>query len=472
MSFLGKIFRSRRGPLSGPSSWPLTVHVRVPGARVRMDADRFVGVTNDQGYLTFNGFTAKATTIHVDKDGYDGVGHSVMLAGRAQQICFGPPCPEGDVLLPPLRISRRYPAEAGYLTIQDTTFRTDTGAPWQWRGTTSFLLFFRYLRGENIRPLLDYYVAKGFNLVRVLGMVDWAHRPEVAGQFWPQKWPRFFQSLDEFFALLASYGLRCEFVTFADGQIVMPDEAQQDHHAAQVMEVARGHWVPKIEWVNEPFKNIPGKAPRAAEIGKRYRGTSPILMASGASGLDIDTNDWATFDRLSLDYVTSHPPRSDDWPRKVKDAEDWQRKLNRPVVNDEPKGADEGPETGSRSNVPDDFAAAAGVSALLTPGFTFHSTAGNSSERFPPVTEQCADATLWALDFVGPDAQTGAYTAGHLSTCPITHSDDRALRTFGSIQGNHATVVVVRPTAAWTPQPQGGWQIVDHPRRGFLKLAR
>jgi hypothetical protein len=79
-----------------------------------------------------------------------------------------------------------------------------------------------------------------------------------------------------------------------------------------------------------------------------------VLMASGA--YDIENGFLC-----ALDYVTIHNPRDDEWPRKAKDALDIRDGFDgyagahRPVVSDEPIGADENNKPGSRSNVPDDF---------------------------------------------------------------------------------------------------------------------
>lgn len=379
------------------------------------------------------------------------------------------PLPATWYQLPKLLIATRpTPAEHGLLRKDGYTFRDETGAPWQWRGCTDFLLLFLHLTGVDIAPIVAERVTLGFNLLRVLGMNAW---PETGGQFYPQQWPDYYIKLGALADRLATAGVRMEFVVFADAQVVMPTAAEQDAHFDRVMETLQGKWNVLIEVANEPFQNIPGGEDRAAAIGKRWQGRTPLLIASGGYA----TDDMAVLVPWMIDYLTLHTDRGPEWPRKQKDCLEYRWALNNawPVVSDEPMGADEVAKA-QRSNVPDDFASAAGVCGIQVPGGTFHSTDGLYSRLFRPVTKLCAqqwaDALLWA----GPYAQLGNYTAGHLGGSPIAHSDATALRTFASIAGETAKVVVVRPSAEWTPIPQNGWRIVKQsgPHGAFLDMVR
>lgn len=111
------------------------------------------------------------------------------------------------------------------LTIRDFRFWDATGQPWIWKGCTDFLLYQRFLEGEDIRPILLDRRYVGANLLRVLGMCH-----NIA-RFYPRDYgDRYFTALPEFCALLGRYGFRCEFVVFADAQIIMPNESEQQEH--------------------------------------------------------------------------------------------------------------------------------------------------------------------------------------------------------------------------------------------------
>jgi hypothetical protein len=72
------------------------------------------------------------------------------------------------------------------------------------------------------------------------------------------------------------------------------------------------------------------------------------------------------------------------------------------------------------------------------------------------------------------DAQLGAYTRGGLGNVPLAHGDDKALRTFCSLQGGRADCIVIRPSTDWVAQAINGWTIVmqEGPRGTRIVLQR
>ena len=81
------------------------------------------------------------------------------------------PSATAEALQQPAEESRPFPPERGRLRVEGPRFYDANNEIWRWRGATQFLLFARYLNGENITPQLDWLVASGFNVIRVFGEV-------------------------------------------------------------------------------------------------------------------------------------------------------------------------------------------------------------------------------------------------------------------------------------------------------------
>jgi hypothetical protein len=64
-------------------------------------------------------------------------------------------------------------------------------------------------------------------------------------------------------------------------------------------------------------------------------------------------------------------------------------KHNKPVIYDEPMGADEVNQPGKRSNVPKYFGVLGSVLTMVSAVY-FHSTAGLACNGLGPITRQCA----------------------------------------------------------------------------------
>jgi hypothetical protein len=411
-----------------------------------------VKTTNQDGWVGFDGVSSRQNSLDLAKPGFPPYHVTFFgdteLSGSQQNICIGTVGSAVDIILPAWK-SLTAGTESGLIHIEGTDFKTTGGQLWQWRGVTDFLLFWKFLVGQDILPIVNERIALGFNTFRVLGMNGWAESPD----FFPQSHGDYYDKLSAFADFLASKRMRFEFVVFADAQKVMLDESQRNAHAGRIVETLKGKWNVFIEWANEPFQNIPGGSAAAYAIGKPYQGTTPLLMASG----DYENGD------NKLDYLTLHTDRGGEWPRKSKDAVEYQWAYHILTIGDEPMGAAEFDQPGRRSNVVSDFGDAAGVFALQTNGATFHSEEGLFSNLFGPTVTACAKAWILSMKTVGPVAHTGQYTAGHLDNCPFAHDDALALRTFAQLMGGEAWVVVIRPTTNWTPVVKNGWHIESNP---------
>ncbi len=370
------------------------------------------------------------------------------------QVVFPPPPPPPPGLLLALQVDGR-----GF---------TEGGRPWIYRGFTDFLLYQKYLAGTDLDAILRERVDVGANTVRVLGMVtSFSH-------FYPQEHADYYDKLRPFADLLSSYGLRLEFVVFADAQIVMPNTAEEQVHIDKVVTGFGSVTNVLLEVCNEPFKNIPGGEVAADALAQRILGKG-FLVATG-NYIYPDAGAPVPF---SGNYITNHPERKPEWPRTSKDQYDFAEVYHKPVVSDEPMGAAE-TDSSSRSAQPDDFAYFAAESALAGAGGTFHSDSGVQSEALGSVQRLSARAFFDAMKWVPVDAQHWPYQRGDanggpgIGNMPLEHTDALALRTFCKGNGSEEFCVAIRPTEGWSAIPRDGWRILDQsgPHGSLVHLGR
>jgi hypothetical protein len=374
--------------------------------------------------------------------------------------------------------------EEGPLVIAHPTICDPLGT-WRWKGFSDFLLFYRYLIGEDITPLINDRLGVGATLVRVFTMVAW---DDITPRFYPQDFPDYYGQLTAFIALLAQHGLRIELVLFCDcrdAPAVMPNSADRDRHQERCIEAARAAgpetWNVIVEVANEPFKNLPNGNEEAVARAQQLLGCG-FLIAAGNYDAQSSTN-WVPLN--PGDYGTTHVDRSDDWPRKCKDIYDLAMEgTHCPWIGDEPMGAAEENDPGRRSNVSEDFAWYAAGCAMFGPGATFHSDAGTHSTLLGPNQQTCARAFFAALDWVPTDAPYWPYRRGDMGSeagmglppLSVMHDDALELRTYakGYTDANgmgHDWVIQIR-TSRDHATPRDGWRVVSEPQRGFCYLEK
>ena len=88
---------------------------------------------------------------------------------------------------------------------------------------------------------------------------------------------------------------------------------------------------------------------------------------------------------------------------------------------------------------------------------------------------RCVEAVRQVWEDLPIEAKAGAYTAGHLSTCPLLQNEDTVAKIYGTINGNEAWVVTVgRKMTTYVEQVRAGWEVVA--RYGYnnniVKLRR
>ena len=372
--------------------------------------------------------------------------------------------------------SRPFPAEQGRLRVEGRHFYDQNQKIWRWRGATQFLLFARYLNGENITPQLDWLVARGFNVLRVFGEVPSGFRADQVGitnYERPFARPDFDARLHAFFALLESRGLRCEYtvLTYWDASDVMRA------HVQRVYDVAASHWNVFVEVANEPENN--SIDPVAVMKGVNRRG---VLSAYGLDPGRHDVAIWKT-DVPMLDYGTAHDLNRDleNSPSVTRSAMAMQNVFGIPFVNDEPIGAIDpgnksfkqtGPETwggvnggGARTVNRDVFISAAAIAYLVSAGYTYHFQAGLEG-RVPTAAMTVQDGVALALRdvarFIPENAPLGTLVEPALENGGL-----------GMVIGSEQWVVVPKPPAGWSPAPLKGWRIAGvGPVPYMLRLTR
>jgi hypothetical protein len=397
------------------------------------------------------------------RSGAHGIGvdalEEIEAAAQAAQVRLQPDTMDTET--PPAPAPGDGPLAA--LHVDGLVFRLPDGSIWPWRGATSFLLFKRFLDGEDLAVLVGEF--RGATILRVLGMCD-----NIA-HFHPQEIPGYFDQVTAFLRAVNAFGVRVEFVVFADAQIVMPAFVDQLDHARRVWHaiVDAGDGLNLIEWANEPFKN-------GVDVARLQHALGTATGSLEALG----TYDVVDGQLPHADYLTVHTDRGPEWPRKAKDLLELRdgfegfAGVHCPVVGDEPIGADELDKPGSRSNVPDDFFWYAACAQLMGAGATFHSTDGVYSLPLGRVQSACAAAFFAGAAAIPPEAQLGRYTRGGLADCPIQFTETDALRVYARITGNTAYVVAIRPSAGWQAIAVDGWRIVQRvgPQGSVLTLER
>lgn len=294
------------------------------------------------------------------------------LAELADQLHTTPPDP---VIVRPSRLS-----------IRDGHFWTADGQRWIWKGASDFLLYKRFLEGENVRPLLRERRYAGANLVRVF------FQCHNIARFYPNDYDGYYERVPVFADILATEGFWFEATAYCDEQYI--------HSGA-------AHW-PKLTDQLERCDNA------VAELANEYQknGIDPMAFAHPGGGLLCSRGSGLSDRppaRPGWDFFGWHGRRSPFYkvPSSVEDAyciahalkDGWNSHLYDPMVGvgDELMGFAEVAEEGRRSTSVA-LARSLGAScAELLDGGTIHTENGLYSRPWGPTETACALAFLGAL---------------------------------------------------------------------------
>lgn len=436
------------------------ITLSAPVKDVVIHIDEISCTTDDRGIAwCFPGVTAGDHFVKADlPDAFEPDPGSRYALVEGAQSCGGWPNCELKITAKRKIQAKAFP---GRISARDRAFRTPDGKPWTWAFMTEFLLLNDLLDGKDISPILDEVTALGANGVRVVGMAHWIPLNERGQRdFTPANYGgQYLTGLGQLADLLKDRGLYLEFTALADAQLLMPDPQTQRAFLQQVAAVLSFKDNVFLEHCNEPFKN---GCERELQMGRL---PYVVLQASGAYDVQETPTKW-TLDPV-FDYVTSHPPRDDEWARKAHDAMDIRDGFGSngkdfagvqvPVVLDEPIGAADVAVGGRRANDPNLFREFGAGCALFGAGCTFHSNAGVATKPLSDIQAAAARGFFAGINAVSSDAQLWRYNRGGLGGMPITHSDDLALRTFAKLSGNTAYVAVIARQPAWRLVEDNGY---------------
>jgi hypothetical protein len=285
----------------------------------------------------------------------------------------------------------------GNLVVRGSFFALDSGERWTAIQSSDFFLLGRFLKGEDITPVLDQRAGCGFNLQRVWTLFD----IDQIGTLTSLDYAR----IPEFVALCASRGLFVEFTAYTGIN-------DPQHWTMLCAAALRCRPLPLLELVNELDANTnePDSLGRVFNLALHERAPSPLLSSHGSNGSQ------AVAVRPAWSYETFH----------TNDAPEWQRKTGHNAME-----LSEGAEglaashvpvlTNENTRFPDRcqssqmaFDAAAGA-ALLCAGSCYHSVAGKQSLRWDGVELECARAWARGAQSVPLEFQDGRYVhAGDL----------------------------------------------------------
>ena len=307
----------------------------------------------------------------VEAPGYHSHRTRALLPEGSNELPWGEPGQEQAIpldLAPIVAPSLQRVSKAGL------HFYTADGQRFVWKGISSFLLYKRWLDGEDISSLTENYVVVGANLVRVFGMVPYQPIFDVA------QYSAYYKRLPEFARWLAGHGLYLEFTTFAGRQDFTIDE---QFHFRACCDQLRNEPNVFIELCNEYSKN--GIDPRTF--------TKPAGLLASA-GSEIGDTAPAVF----WDFFGWHGRR--DWA-KLANLDDMLATCQAHGVvgiHDEPIGFADFEWPGRRTTSRLAAQSIASEGARLGDGATFHCESGLRSLPLGALEHVCAREFFKALE--------------------------------------------------------------------------
>jgi hypothetical protein len=286
---------------------------------------------------------------------------------------------------------------SGNMVARGAFLALDSGSRWTAIESTDFFLLGRFLKGEDITPVLDQRASCGFNLLRVWTLFD----IDQIGTLTSLDYDR----IPEFVALCASRGLFVEFTAYTG--------INDPQHWTKLGAAAlRCRPLPLLELVNELDANTnePDTLGRVFDLALHQQAPAPLLSSHGSNGSQ------AVAVRPAWSYETFHTNDAPEWHRKTgHNAMELSDGAENLAASRVPVLTNENTRFPDRCQSPQmAFDAAAGA-ALLCAGSCFHSAAGKQSLRWEGVELDCARAWAQGAQSVSLEFQDGRYVhAGEL----------------------------------------------------------
>lgn len=286
---------------------------------------------------------------------------------------------EGDVVVTLTRTSAPSGAIERLMRVDPAAHRfiTERGRPQFLRGVTSYLIYKRFLDGEDLRPLLDQLQALGVNMVRMFGMVtSFAHwHPQDYGD-------RYYSEIVPFMNLVAAHGIYGLWTACADTQQIMPSEQQALDHLLRTVDQLVQTRNALFSFVNEQGQHENGI--------DRQRAYDAVMQNNRIGWLQFDTGSFGEDEKCQPPFgthVVLHVRRA--YPSHVKDCcvLDHPNKVNAPhleVLLDEPDRYGEG------GNMNLEQARDSAATSYTSLGFVLHTSQGVQSQPFSGRTLEIA----------------------------------------------------------------------------------
>lgn len=357
------------------------------------------------------------------------------------------------------------PQSARHLRIAGGSFQTAQGAPFQWRGISSFRLVEMVAHGRRAEAaaFLDWAAGRKLTVARVFTTAR--HLFDLT----PDDGQR---ALPELLEMAAARGLYLEIVGLAD---TADRPVDADAHVRAIGAIALRHPNAIVEIANEPAHPTQHRRLHDARELQRLAALVPEAVPVAWGSAEEDS----AF--AGGDYATVHFPRgsgSEGWGHVLTLAggagllSDWRK----PVVSDEPIGAAREFVPGRRDNDPARFRAAALLTRLAGLGATFHYEGGLQA-RIPTDRElECFDAWNESWTLLPEDVERGGVLrrAGDTGAAVRGFQAKAARAVFERERGDQvwALAIDVRadPALQWGP----GWDQTEVHRldRAWIVTAR
>ena len=372
--------------------------------------------------------------------------------------------------------------EKGKLHRSGKYLLTEDNQVWFGRGLTMFMLYARYLRGEDITPQLDYARSVGVNYLRVFGPVPVPP--------WGEEW-RFYQThpqlasrLPDFAKVLGDHGLRFEWVpvcgpwssTTARTMLI-------DSYAALA-----NSWNVFVEWANEPGQ-VGTFHENLHTLGDNINRRG-ILSATGIAAIPDPANaqvllgiprvdhywqmHWLDYGTMHLnDTQLNRYPRTSKYLKEIRDGDGGAQGSFMPEWGDEPVRVD---DNDTYPGVEEHVAHNA-IASLFGGAQLVHYDLGRVGLA-PPAGGLCdrvirETTKIW--QFIPPIATTGTYTRGDFNEFPVywTPTDSQVEHAYGTWVGSVGWFVNPLPQPWWKRTFKPGYQLLgEGPRPWIFKAGR
>jgi hypothetical protein len=335
------------------------------------------------------------------------------------------------------------------LRIDAASFRTASGAQFQWRGISAFRLVEMVAHGKkaDAAAYLDWAAARHLTVVRVFTMArSLFDLPPADGV----------RALPDLLGMAADRGLHVEIVALVDTKDLA---SGIDAHLKAVGGIASRYPNALVEIANEPAHptqavaiHDPGELKRLAAL---IPSGVPVSLGSAEENVAY----------AEAGYATYHFPRAGgpaSWGHVIRLAGGaaFVKAWKKPVVSDEPIGAGPVPIPGRRDNEPDRFRAAALLTRMAGLGATFHYEQGLQA-KVPTGTEaRCFDAWNEAWSLLPSDIETRAdfHAAGEAGAAVSSFDAAAASAVFEARRDSTTYVLVLNAAKAPTVTWNKGWR--------------